>query len=135
MCDTTGYDAIMAIYGTSTMCTCPTTSTNPVSCEDDSCGFLGGPPVIMRSVVAGRCYTIRVGGWEGSIGTGDLSISYLTSCNPTDLNSSGRTDLRDFAILQSCFGAIAVGCGNSDFNRDGIIDINDYRALHAMLGL
>jgi hypothetical protein len=132
-CDTTDFDAMLAIYGTSATCTCP--ATNPISCEDDSCGFQGGPPVITRPVVAGQCYTIRVGGWEGSIGTGELSISYLTSCNPTDLNASGKTDLRDFAVFENCYGPVRTGCEPSDFNRDGIVDANDYRALHAMLGL
>lgn len=131
-CDTTNYDAMLAIYGTSTTCTCPGSTTNPISCEDDSCGIPGGPPVITRSVVAGRCYTIRVGGWEGSIGTGDLSISYQTACNPTDLNNSGSTDLRDFALFQNCFGPMRVGCLGSDFNSDGVVNINDYRALEAM---
>jgi len=134
-CDTTDFDAMLAIYGTSTTCTCPTSTTDPISCEDDSCDIPGGPPVVTRSVEAGQCYTIRVGGWEGSIGTGDLSISYLTSCNPTDLNGSGKTDLRDFAVFENCYGPARAGCEPSDFNHDGIIDLNDYRALHAMLGL
>jgi hypothetical protein len=134
-CDTTNFDAMLAVYGTSNTCSCPTSGTPPISCEDDSCGFQGGPPVVTRSVIAGRCYTLRVGGWEGSIGTGDLTISYLTACNPTDLNASGKTDLRDFAVFENCFGALRVGCSSSDFNHDGVIDINDYRALHAMLGL
>jgi hypothetical protein len=133
-CDTTDFDAMLAIYGSGTTCTCPANNATLLSCEDDSCGLPGGPPVITRSVIAGRCYTVRVGGWEGSIGTGDLTISYQTSCNPTDLDASGKTDLRDFALFETCFGPMRAGCANSDFNRDGTIDINDYRALHAMLG-
>ncbi len=134
-CETTDFDAMLAIYSTGTTCSCPTSDASLVSCADDSCGFQGGPPVITRAVVAGQCYTVRFGGWEGSVGTGDLSISYLTSCNPTDLNASGNTDLRDFAIFQNCYGPVGQGCGPSDFNHDGVVNINDYLAFHAMMGL
>ncbi len=134
-CDTTDFDAMLAIYGSGTTCNCPTTNATLISCEDDSCGIGGGPPVVVRSVVAGRCYTLRLGGWDGSTGIGDLNISYLTACNPTDLNASGSTDLRDFALLENCFGTVRTGCGSSDFNQDGVVNLEDYRALHTMLGM
>lgn len=134
-CDTTDFDAMLAIYSTGDTCGCPTDNTALVACADDSCEIPGGPSVITATVESGQCYTVRVGGWQGSTGTGDLSISYQTACNPTDLNGSGKTDLSDFSVFQTCFGPMRAGCSASDFNRDGSVDINDYRALHAMLGL
>ena len=48
-------------------------------CGDDTCGMEGGAPVLQRWVTLGQCLTIRVGGWEDTIGTGTMEIS----CEPT----------------------------------------------------
>jgi hypothetical protein len=133
-CDATDYDAIMAIYGSGNSCFCPTSNAGLIACGDDTCGFGGGPPVVDVQVVAGRCYTIRLGGWAGSTGAGELALSYLSSCNPTDLNGNAVTDLADFALFQNCFGLVRPGCGSADFNHDGVINLDDYQAFHAMFG-
>jgi len=77
LCADTNYDAIIAIYeNQSAVCPCPTdASTQYGDCSDDSCGVSGGPPVIIRAVVAGQCYTIRVGGWNGTRGFGSMLIT------------------------------------------------------------
>jgi hypothetical protein len=135
-CDTTDFDGILAVYkGNSPTCSCPTTNDGLLICGDDTCGVGGGPSVVDLQVTAGQCYTIRVGGWDGSTGTGELNISYLTVCNPTDLDASGTTDLRDFAIFEDCYGPVVKGCEPSDFNHDGVVNGSDYLAFHAMFGL
>lgn len=133
-CDATGYDAMMAIYGSGNSCSCPTSNAGLLACGDDTCGFAGGPPVVDLQVIAGRCYTIRLGGWAGSTGAGELAVSYLGLCNPTDLNGDTVTDLADFALFQNCFGPVRTGCESADFNHDGVINLDDYRAFHAMFG-
>ncbi len=82
MCNGTDFDAIMAVYGGDASCTCPTNNLSLIECGDDTCGVGAGPPQVTISVIEGRCYTIRVGGWSSSIGTGELAISYNTFCSP-----------------------------------------------------
>ncbi len=80
MCGDADYDAIMAVYTDgSTSCLCPLDATNQDGlCADDTCGEEGGPSTLTRSVVAGQCVTVRVGGWNNEIGTGSVSIQ----CTP-----------------------------------------------------
>lgn len=76
LCDGTGYDAIMAIYTNNTAtCPCPVNATLQLGPGgDDSCGVGGGPATLTKDVVTGRCYTIRVGGWDAAAGTGSMAI-------------------------------------------------------------
>jgi hypothetical protein len=133
-CDQTNFDAIMAVYSSGTTCVCPTSDASFLQCEDDSCGVGGGPPFIDLSVLAGQCYTIRLGGWNGSTGSGEISFSYLTACNPTDLNGDNVTDLKDFARFENCFGPVPPRFTAADFNHDGVVDLRDYRAMFVMFG-
>lgn len=76
LCSGTGFDAIMAMYtSNNSTCPCPTNASLQMGTGgDDSCGVGGGPPELVRDVVQGRCYTIRIGGWDGSRGVGEFSI-------------------------------------------------------------
>ncbi len=85
MCENTNFDAILAVYGGEDLCQCPLPETPAFSCADDSCGIGGGPPFVEIGVTAGRCYLIRAGGWNGSVGTGSLSLEYSTPCTPPPL--------------------------------------------------
>jgi hypothetical protein len=75
LCDTTDYDAIMEIYGGGPECECPSQGAPQLACGDDTCGVGGGPPELTIPVVAGACYTIRVGGWSDSTGLGEMRVS------------------------------------------------------------
>ena len=73
MCLGTRYDAVLAVYGandSSGGCSCPDKTNNTLTaCDDDSCGgFQTGSVVSIPGVVAGACYTIRVGGWSSDSG-------------------------------------------------------------------
>ena len=65
------YDAIMAVYEG---CVCPVDESSLLACGDDTCGTAGGPPVVTLPVDAGTCYTIRVAGWDGAMGDGEMNI-------------------------------------------------------------
>ena len=80
LCADTDFDAILLVYsdGDGT-CVCPANSSTQIGCADDTCGLGGGPPRLSVDVIEGRCYTIRVAGWEGAIGTGTMSISCTVS--------------------------------------------------------
>ncbi len=80
LCEGTSFDTMLAVYGGGTTCACPTGAPQ-LACGDDNCGIGGGPSEVVLNVTADRCYTIRVGGWNGSVGAGELSIAYTTTCN------------------------------------------------------
>ncbi|MCH7597100.1 MAG: exo-alpha-sialidase, partial [Planctomycetes bacterium] len=80
MCGLNSYDAILAVYGGGETCQCPTDNASLITCGDDTCGFPGGTPTITFNVVAGGCYSIRVGGWAGSTGVSELNLVYTTMC-------------------------------------------------------
>jgi hypothetical protein len=81
LCDGTNYDAILALYSNgSASCPCPTDSSLQLGLgADDTCGVGGGPPQLTQDVSFGRCYTIRVGGWDSAAGTGTMEVT----CNGT----------------------------------------------------
>lgn len=133
-CSSTDFDTVLAIYNGGTRCDCPGNNNSLLDCADDTCGIPGGPGEMDRDMLAGNCYLVRVGGWDGAVGPGILELQYLSECNPTDLNSDGATNLRDFALFETCFGFVRDGCYGSDVNRDGRVDLSDYRAFRAMLG-
>lgn len=95
LCDGTGYDAILAIYTDNTStCPCPINASLQMGAGgDDSCGVGGGPPTLTRDVVAGRCYTIRIGGWDGATGTGAVEIECVPDAIPNDPPTKGNDDV------------------------------------------
>jgi hypothetical protein len=133
-CQETGFDVLMAIYGGPTSCTCELRD-RLLACGDNECGAPGGGAMVELPVVGGRCYMIRVGGWEGDRGQGRLNIEYLTPCSSADLNDSGLADLADFAIFQRCFGRKQLGstCSRADLNEDGTVNLGDYELYFASL--
>ncbi len=97
LCGATNFDSIMDVYGGGAVCPCPTTTAGLIICGDDNCGQGGGPSAVTFNVVAGMCYTIRVGGWSASTGTGVLNLSYNTVCTLTP-----ETPLADPSGLNRC---------------------------------
>ncbi|MBI4719326.1 MAG: hypothetical protein HY763_16140 [Planctomycetes bacterium] len=68
MCGRQSYDAMLAVYGgheAGAACICPTQAESLLACNDDFCslGVASTAGVTVEGVVAGACYTIRVGGW------------------------------------------------------------------------
>lgn len=80
-----GYDTKMAVYSAGA---CPPV-TAPLACNEDYCGLQSQ---VSWSVVAGNQYLIRVGGYFGEQGAGDLTVS----CTPAATNDD-------------CADAIAIG--------------------------
>ncbi len=73
-CDPTSYDTSMALYENS--------CTNQIACNGDdpsgSGGCQGYYSTIEHSLNSGSTYFIRIGGWNGSFGTGTLTIDPTT---------------------------------------------------------
>lgn len=80
MCDGTDYDAIIAIYDGGVTCACPSDDSTQVVCGDDTCGVGGGPATVTIDILSETCYVIRVAGWNGTRGVGEMNVS--VACLP-----------------------------------------------------
>jgi hypothetical protein len=134
LCGTTHFDSILAVYGGTTTCDCQQIFSAPLACGDDTCGIGGGPSQVAVSATAGRCYLIRVAGWDGSTGYGELQISYDTFCEspPGDCDGDDRVDAHDIAHFQNCYtgangGPIPPSCACVNLDGDGDVDQIDWR--------
>ena len=57
----------------------------PLDCDDDGCGTVGGPSEIaLINLTGGTTYYIRMGGWGGASGDGELLITNLGLASPND---------------------------------------------------
>ncbi|MEO0652261.1 MAG: hypothetical protein AAFZ65_16425 [Planctomycetota bacterium] len=74
------FDTALAVYDG----TCD--ALNELVCNDDTCGLLSA--VSNVPVTAGTTYYIAVGGFEGAVGTFDLSVSFSTESTPDECASA-----------------------------------------------
>ena len=97
------YNSKLAVYSASG---CTNFESRLLGCSDASCGDDGSVTI---PVVAGQNYTIRVGGFNGATGSGNLNLSLVTapSCPWGGDN---------------CF---------ADYNNDGSIDGDDVLSFYA----
>jgi hypothetical protein len=71
LCSNTDYDSVMSIHSG-----CPGSALNTLGCNDDACGLpYDAPSEVTLSVTGGTTYIIRIGGWNGAIGSYTLTIS------------------------------------------------------------
>jgi hypothetical protein len=72
-CDQVDYNTQLAVYDG---CDCDNLSDPPLACNNDGAVCSDGSSLLVVDVVAGHCYTIRVGSsFDGPIGTGTLTLS------------------------------------------------------------
>ncbi|MHC4765445.1 MAG: hypothetical protein ACYTF2_10085 [Planctomycetota bacterium] len=84
-CDQVDYDTQLAVYEG---CDCGALSDPPLGCSNDGAVCSGGSSLVVVDVVAGNCYTIRVGSsFLASSGTGTLTLSSEIP-EPCDLDAS-----------------------------------------------
>jgi hypothetical protein len=93
--------------------------------NDSSCGT--GSKVTIP-VIAGRNYTIRVGGAaSANFGAGSITLTCETPTCNADFNGDGFLDFFDYDDYVNCFETGTCPQGRSaDFNGDGFIDFFDY---------
>jgi hypothetical protein len=101
-------------------------------------GLTPGPSVFIadKSGHAGRlAFVLRTDGIPG--GGVLLDNVRILAFVPTDVNADRHVDLRDYALLQRCFGSNPpeLECVLVDFDRDGTVALNDHAALqHCLAG-
>ncbi len=129
MCDQAAYDALLAVYDGGADCSaCPTNEANTLVCGDDTCGVGGGPPQVEFDAVAGNCYFLSIGGWNGEQGSGGVTLEGTCPCCPF-IPESPRPDAR-FGIDE--LGAdTAVSCTTTD---DCLVGINAASEVECIAG-
>ncbi|MBL8880873.1 MAG: hypothetical protein JNG88_17300 [Phycisphaerales bacterium] len=71
-----GFDTKLAVYDDAG---CANLESRLLACDDDTCGLQSE---VIVNVVSGRNYTIRVGGYNGATGVGQLTLSAVAA--PTE---------------------------------------------------
>jgi hypothetical protein len=92
------YDTRVALYDGCGIC--PGSDANLIQCNDDACGLQS--QISGLTLVAGNCYTIRIGGFTTATGTGNLSITY--GAPPSPCGNAGH----------DCCTTGAPGCDDVD---------------------
>jgi len=107
---------------------CPIPSSPALACDDDGCGTFGFHSEVVVPVLAGQPLLIQVGGWNGTVGDGVLTIEAIEGdcANGLDEDGDGLTDCLDPdcassplcpAVNDECSGAVAIGLGSSPFEN------------------
>ena len=96
LCDA-NYDTKLAAYLGSG---CTDYEARLMACNDDACGGSGLASAVRIQSRIGENYTIRIGGFGGATGSGNMTIVYC----PADFDGSGSVDVPDiFAFLSAWF--------------------------------
>ena len=77
-CDDATYDTTLAVYSGS----CG--SLSQLACNDDGGGCSGFTSRLTFAGTSGQSYLLRIGGYQGATGSGDLTISVSTGGGPID---------------------------------------------------
>ncbi|MHC5024050.1 MAG: serine hydrolase [Planctomycetota bacterium] len=127
-CAAADLDTKLAIYD---QCTAGPSDTSLIGCNDDAVGCAGFGSRLSVPVAAGQCYLIRIGGYNGGAGTGDLSITCNETCS-ADFDGDGSVSTPDLLQLLAAWGP-CVGC-IEDLDNSGSVDTSDLLALLAAWG-
>lgn len=104
------FDTRLTVYSAA----CPAASNTAIACNDDSstCGGGSVSSFITFNGVAGQAYYIRVGGYNGAVGTGTLTVACRAGCaadiategNPSpNAGPDGFITGADFDLYVQCY--------------------------------
>ncbi len=128
-CGHANWDTVLVAYNHMPTCvyqppTFPPTGSQESWCDDDSCGSGSGlQSELSFDVVGCDNLLVRVGGYQGASGTGDLELVFLPS---RDINDNGSVDAGDLATMLVEWGA---GSGCTDLDANGLVDGGDLALL------
>jgi hypothetical protein len=100
--------------------TCPTGANQAIACNDDSCT---NKSVVTFPLADNNFYRVRVGGFNGAQGTGQLLLT--VECDPdcpSDTNGDGATDVQDLTAVILAWGTNDAA---ADVNDDGVVNVQD----------
>ncbi len=123
-CDLVDFDTDLVVYDGD----CG--ALNQIACNGygDGCG--GYSSILTTNVTEGSTYIIRVGGWQDSIGSGELFVDGPAGdCGSEpcegDVDEDGNVAVSDILLAIDQWG----GSGSADMNGDGIVDVEDLLAI------
>jgi len=118
-CTGTAWDTKIALYSGNN---CIDLASRLLACSDDNCGLQTS---VETQVADGDYITIRVGGFNGASGSGQITLECVPLC-PADYNQDGGIDGADVAAF---FADWENGNNAADFNQDGGVDGADVDAF------
>jgi hypothetical protein len=117
------FDTVLAVYQAGP---CPPTGQDLIVCNDD---YGGTVSMVIFPATAGQPYLVRVGGYDGDVGAGLMTLSL----RGPDLNTDCQIDLRDLAVLASHWGltsCIRPGwCEHADMDWSGAVQLPDFAQM------
>ncbi len=117
LCDS-NYDTEVAVYAGP----CPILGGSVLACNDDSCGLQSQ---VTFDAAAGVSYAIRVGGYNGAVGSGVMTLRLAA-----DADEDGVVNSNDIsAYLTAWLNSINAANRNADFNNDNQVNSNDISAF------
>ncbi len=120
------FNTKMAVYQA-----CPTGSGQALACNDDYCGTSSQ---VSFAVNQGTVYRFRIGGVNGTSGTGTMTISCAVPpppC-PADINGDHNVNVTDLLGIINGWGACPPPCPrycSADINHDCNINVSDLLAV------
>lgn len=111
-CSTAAWDTKIAVYGGYG---CDNYNARLLGCSDDNCGEQS---TVTIPVFTGNFITIRVGGFNGATGTGNLVLTCTPFCL-ADFNQDGGVDGAD---VEAFFTDWSAGLAAADLDQSGGID-------------
>ena len=126
-CAFTNFDTIIGVYGgcgfSQPFFLCDL--TDPIGCDDDGCGVIGGGSKVTVPVTIGECMRVRVGGYLGATGNGYVLVDCVPSC-AGDLDNNGVVNAADLGILLGGWNTSTPG---PDIDNNGVVDAADLAIL------
>lgn len=121
-CGSLGFDSRLAAF------TGPCDAPFWVGCDDDGCGVSSGPSTMTFQTTCGEVYTIVLGSYDGSSGSGTMTITQIGTCPPpcpADLNGNRSVGADDLAVLLGQWN----GPGSADLDGNGVVSSSDLAIL------
>lgn len=124
-CDTVDFDTVLEVYRGDCV------ELQSVDCVDNDLACFGNTGfVLIEDGVCGETLLIRMGGVDGSTGSGRLVIDcFGESCAcPGDFDGNGVVDGADFGLMLIDWGPCGKGCA-TDLDGDGMVGGSDLGLL------
>ena len=126
-CGASTFDTVIAVYPGcsyfgSPFFSCVVTNSSPINCNDDTNGCANLSSRVSVPCLAGECFFVRLGGYQGAQGVATLTVT--CSCTG-DLNADGIVDGTDLGLLLGNWGSP----GTADLDSNGSTDGTDLGLL------
>jgi hypothetical protein len=121
------FDTRLAVYQGFT---CPTASSVPVACDDNSTGCANNGSSVSFAAAPGQVFYVRIGSPSATGGLGTLSVTCTpTPSCPADITQDGLVDGNDLGILLGVWGT-----AKGDLDGDGFTDGADLAIMLSSWG-